>query len=108
MTGDRAPETIADEAQLQRLVDALCDVLGAGHYHPYDSRRTDFSGWPDSVIWGKRIMYRELKSENGRPSRAQLRVGAELQAAGADWDIWRPEDWHSGRIEREIRGILEP
>lgn len=96
-----------DEAHLQRLVASLCHVLGVGHYHPSDSRRSE-AGFPDSVMWGARMMFRELKSENGRPSRAQLRVGAELRAAGADWSIWRPEDWYSGRIEREIRGILAP
>ena len=102
-------EPIPDEAHLQRLVDALCDVLGVGHYHPHDSRRTDFAGWPDLVMWAAGgMLFRELKSENGRPSRAQLQVGRELEEAGADWDIWRPDDWHSGRIEREIRGILAP
>ncbi len=86
------------EAELYRLVTACCDQLGLDRYHDHDARRNQ-PGWPDLVIWGPGgIVYRELKSDLGRPSRAQLRLGQALAAAGADWAIWRPDDWRHGTI----------
>lgn len=60
-------------------------------------------GWPDSVIIGTRVIYRELKAEHGQLSPDQRAIGGKLKAAGADWAVWRPRDWLSGGIETELR-----
>jgi hypothetical protein len=90
------------ERELQQLVADLCRVLGLWHFHVQHSRGMT-PGWPDSVIVGERIIYRELKSERGRLSPEQRATGDALTAAGADWKVWRPRDWLSGDIELELR-----
>ena len=61
-------------------------------------------GWPDSVIIGTKVIFRELKAEHGQLSPDQRAIGGKLKAAaGADWAVWRPRDWLSGDIETELR-----
>ena len=80
--------------------------LGIMSYHPHDSRR-DMPGWPDLVLWSRGgLIYRELKSTLGRVSQDQRLIGASLAQAGADWAVWRPEDWNSGRISRELNQLV--
>ena len=83
----------------------LCARLGVRWYHAYDSRRS-VPGWPDLVLVGHSIMFRELKSATGtlRPEQREWRD--ELRAAGANWAIWRPADLASGRIEAELRTLI--
>jgi hypothetical protein len=61
------------------------------------------AGWPESVIIGTRVIYRELKTEHGQLSPEQRAIGDQLRAGGADWKVWRPRDWLSGGIETELR-----
>lgn len=94
------------EQELQRLVADACRQLGLLHYHTYDSRRSE-PGWPDSVIVGTRIIYRELKSARGELKPEQRRWGSRINRAGGDWSVWRPRDWDSGVIMStllELRG----
>ena len=83
----------------------LCARLGVRWYHAYDSRRS-VPGWPDLVIVGREVLFRELKSDAGtlRPEQQQWRD--TLRAAGADWAVWRPSDLTSGRIETELRALI--
>jgi len=90
------------ERELQQLVSDLCGYLGLLHFHVHYAKHMR-AGWPDSVIIGERVIYRELKSEHGKVSPDQRMVGDRLTAAGADWRIWRPSDWISGAIERELK-----
>lgn len=61
------------------------------------------AGYPDWTICGPGgVLFRECKSADGRRSMAQVRWGRELERAGADYAVWRPEDWESGRIDREL------
>ena len=62
-------------------------------------------GFPDLlVVTAGRIMYRELKRELGRLSPEQEDWRDAIRRAGGDWDVWRPSDLRSGRIEAEIMG----
>jgi VRR-NUC domain-containing protein len=79
----------------------LCKLYGLRWFHDHDSRRNP-SGLPDLIIVGKRVLYRELKTQTGRLSAAQKEWIADLAAAGQDVDVWRPADWHSHRIAREL------
>lgn len=92
------------EAQLQEAVRRMCADLGLFHFHVLNSKGCE-PGWPDSVVIGRRVLYRELKSEFGRPTAEQTRVGYLLKAAGASWRIWRPSDLLSGQIAAELAEI---
>lgn len=93
------------EEQFQRTVIAMCKLFGVAWYHPYFSRRSA-AGWPDLALCGDRgFLLRELKTEKGRLTRDQQTWGARLRNAGVSWDVWRPVDLHSGRIQRELETI---
>lgn len=92
------------EAQLQQHVKRLCRDLELLYYHTHDSRRSE-AGFPDCVIAGKRIIFRELKSQSGRMSLAQITTEHRLIAAGGNYKIWRPMHLVSGQIEIELREL---
>ena len=60
-------------------------------YHTFDSRRSE-PGFPDLVLVRDKILYRELKTNKGRLTRAQKAWGESLTAAGADYAVWRPKE----------------
>jgi len=74
-------------------------------YYVPDSRRASVRGWPDLVILGRRVLFRELKTEYGVVSAEQYEIGAKLLWAGQSWAIWRPHDLRSGRILRQLADI---
>lgn len=104
---ERVLAAAVSEAELQQAVADLARMLGVLHFHVRNSRGMP-AGWPDSVLVGQRVIFRELKSARGVLSPAQKAVGQALARAGADWSVWRPADLLSGRIEREIRLLAEP
>jgi hypothetical protein len=62
-------------------------------------------GFLDLVIAGPGgLLFRELKTKQGRVSKDQRRWLDTLQASGHDADVWRPADW-PGRIIKEIKRI---
>ena len=95
------------EADLERAVRRLLDGLGLFGFHPYDSRRSQ-PGWPDWAIIGRKVLYRELKSEHGRLTSEQRTVGYLLTAAGQDWAVWRPSDLLAGRVAEELAALSRP
>lgn len=95
------------EAHLEREVRRLMALYGLWGYHTADSRGSA-PGWPDWVIVGTRIIFRELKRAYENPTGAQRDVGYRLQAAGGDWAVWRPLDLESGLIARELAAIRPP
>jgi len=84
----------------------LCKLYGLKWYHAHDSRRSP-PGFPDLVITGRRTIYRELKTQKGDVSASQREWLDALREAGDDVDVWRPSDWLSGRIERELAAIAK-
>ena len=92
------------EADLQESVRQHCASLGLFHYHPWSSVRSE-PGWPDSVIIGRKVLFRELKTEYGKLSPAQVKVSYLLRAAGANWKVWRPSDLFSGLIAAELTEV---
>ena len=95
------------EAHLQREVRRLVALYGLFEFHVPNSKGCR-PGWPDLVIVGTRMIFRELKKAYENPSASQRDVGYKLQAAGADWSIWRPLDLESGLIARELEAIRPP
>jgi hypothetical protein len=92
------------EAQLQSAVVKLCKLYGLRWHHQRYSIGSA-AGWPDLVIAGRRLLFRELKREDGKVTRAQEDWGDWLTAAGGDWGTWRPSDLRAGRIQRELEAI---
>lgn len=90
------------EAQLQASVEELAAWLGWRFYHVHDSRR-DQPGFPDLVlVRGNRLLWRELKREDGVVRPEQRQWLSDLQRAGQDVHVWRPSDWLSGQIRKEL------
>lgn len=84
----------------------------AAHFRPArtkDGWRTavkgDGKGFPDLVLVGGWVKYRELKTDRGDLTREQRMWGDVLLAAGADWAVWRPRDLRSGLIAAELQAL---
>lgn len=92
------------EAQLQAAVTDLCKLYGLRWHHQRISQLSK-PGWPDLVIAGRSLLFRELKRQAGYPTAAQLEWIHDLRHAGADADVWRPADLASGRIQRELEAV---
>jgi hypothetical protein len=94
------------ETDLLEAVTDMCDELWIRWAHIPDSRyRAGTPGFPDLVMAGHRIAFRELKSGYGTVSPAQRQWLSLLAAAGADAGVWTPEDLDSGRIRAELEAI---
>jgi hypothetical protein len=95
------------ERQFERAVVEYAELRGWMVYHTFDSRRSN-PGFPDLVmVRDGKLVFAELKSQNGRVSRSQ---GDWLEALDgvAGWPIdkvdvfvWRPSDWT--HIEETLR-----
>ena len=92
------------EAQLQAAVIKLCKLYGLRYHHQKISIGS-IAGWPDLVIVGRQLIFRELKSETGKVTGQQVEWRDVLGRAGQDWALWRPSDLASGRIVRELEVI---
>jgi hypothetical protein len=58
------------------------------------------------VVAGKQgTAFRELKTATGTVTPMQSEWGLMLRRGGQDWDVWRPEDLASGRIQKELEAI---
>jgi hypothetical protein len=93
-----------EEIELERRIRDLQGKYGLLGFHCANSRGS-VAGFPDWVIVGRAVLFRELKSAYGDTSTPQRAWGFALIHAGADYGIWRPGDLASGRIERELAAI---
>ena len=90
------------EKQLQAAVVRLAQIQQWKVYHTYDSRRSE-PGFPDLVLArDDQLMFVELKSAKGKVTEAQEQWLRALVKGGAIADVWRPDDWHNGTIERVL------
>lgn len=98
MPEDRGPHSL--DAHVRQL---LAD-LGLYGYHTRNSQGSE-PGWPDWVIVGNAILYRELKSQRRGPTPAQRDVGERIKRAGGNWAVWRPSDLLDGTIAAQLENI---
>jgi hypothetical protein len=98
MPEDRGPDSL--DAHVRRLMKDL-DLWG---YHTRYSAGSE-KGWPDWVIIGRKILYRELKTEHGSLTPEQRAVGSRITRAGGNWAVWRPRDLLHGTIARQLTEI---
>lgn len=100
------------EKQLQHAIVEAAQMLGFRVYHTFLSIRSD-PGFPDLVLLNPRqgrqgrqgrLLFVEVKGENGRLSDAQRAWLTDLQAVGIEAYSWWPAQWRSGEIERVLKG----
>lgn len=99
-------------AQLQKAITDLCDWLRIFWWHDVNPLMNK-AGLPDLLIIGSKPRpdgrvaeaWRELKVPPDVLRPAQRAFGERVLAAGGDWAVWTPADWHSGRIRRQLQAI---
>lgn len=99
------PLRMHESPTLSRIVARLARHYGLQVLIIPDSRRAQMRGWPDLTIKGKRLLFRELKSQGGYLTTEQRELGALLTRAGGDWAVWQPIHLYSGHIETKLREI---
>ena len=77
------------EKQFQAHVALVARMKGWLVYHTYDSRRSE-PGFPDLVLVREKVLFRELKTDQGRVSPAQKVWAETLEQAESDYKLWRP------------------
>lgn len=93
------------EAEFQSAVIDLAHVHGwrVAHFRPAQTQSgrwltpvaADGKGFPDLVLAHPKrgVLFRELKTDDGRLSKWQRQWLYDLRQAGADAAVWRPCDW---------------
>lgn len=83
------------------FTDAVIDLaMRTSHVVHHDRMKQNvqgLQGFPDLVIVGRGgVLYRELKmpGKDLDPKLHQTTWAAALLVAGADYKIWRPDDWN--------------
>lgn len=102
------PVDLWTERDLAGYVAQLARLGGWLRYHTFDSRRSAH-GFPDEVLVhpGRRLLlFRELKSADGKVRPEQARWLEALTACAADADLWRPCDLDA--IEALLVGARKP
>jgi hypothetical protein len=97
------PEQLS-EAQWQRQLVELAELLGWRWYHTHDSRRSP-AGFPDLVMFRERVIFVECKAERGRISAAQEDVIGRLSLANAEVHVWRPSQLEIARDVLTARAV---
>lgn len=91
------------ERAFQTQVEQMCSWMGLTYYHTHNSQHSS-PGFPDLVIVGANgVIFRELKSETGKPTPMQTFWLAILSAAGQDAKLWRPSDLPD--IQKELQAL---
>jgi len=96
-TAERVEDAIT-EADLQRTVVEMAEVLGWRVFHDHDSR-LNRAGLPDLILVRRcRLVFAELKRRKGRvrPEQAEwladLEQVAEASMGAVEVYLWRPAD----------------
>ena len=95
------------EKQFQSLVLELAATFGFRWYHTYRSRKSP-TGFPDLVLVRDRVIFAELKSDTGKPTKDQQAWLDALTLAGAEAYLWRPDDLQTIAETFARRIIREP
>ena len=104
------------EDQLLAEVTARCDQRRIRWVHVtnvhHSKQAGHLRGFPDLFLCGiSGVLFRELKSENGKWRGIQGRQVDwkwALVAAGQDWAVWTPSDLTSGLIDQQLARLARP
>ena len=87
------------ENEFQYEVEKLARRYGWKSYHAPRSWGPRTKGFPDLILVRDRVLFRELKSENGDLSQSQEECIKLLRKAGSDAKVWRPSEIKKIRAE---------
>lgn len=85
------PLELYTERDWSKQVASLCAQLGWRRYHTYRSERSQ-PGFPDETLVRDRLVFLELKTEQGKLSATQRDWLGWLLDAGAEAYVARPRD----------------
>lgn len=108
MSATTLPVELWTERDLASYVAQLARLGGWLRYHTYDSRRSTH-GFPDEVLAHPQrglLLFRELKSADGKVRPEQEHWLETLVACAADAAVWRPSDLDA--IETLLVGARKP
>lgn len=101
------------ESQLQDAVIDCARTLGwmCAHFRPAKTTsgrwvtpvQADGAGYPDLTLVRDRVIFAELKNARRPLEPEQVVWRAWLEAAGAEYHLFRPADWVDGTIENILR-----
>ena len=96
------------ETQLQTAIIHFAELSGWRIYHVtnvHKKLRSHTSvGFPDlHMVRGRRIVYAELKDATKDTSVAQDAWEMVIQRTDAEYYLWRPADWMSGRVDEILK-----
>lgn len=82
------------EKEFQQQVIDFAKLHGWISYHTHDSRRSS-AGYPDlTLLKGSRIIFAELKRQNGRLRPEQeIWLAALRKVPGLEVFVWKPSNW---------------
>lgn len=86
---------VVDEEDFQAAIIKEAKRHGWKHYHARNSRKS-VAGFPDLVlVRGNRVIFAELKAEDGRLDAEQLTWAELLKEVGGnvEYYVWQPRDW---------------
>lgn len=93
------------EDQLLQAVRDLAKISGWETYHTHRSDRSE-PGFPDLVlVRPPLVLFRELKSDTGSLTAAQVQWLHQLQASGQDVGVWRPSDLRGGAVAAQLARV---
>jgi len=98
---------MTEHRQLEQLLAAECRTAGAWFWiNTGPAVRQSGSGWVDAVVLGRKgALFVELKSRDGRRTRAQLTVARMLVALGFEYRLWRRQHFDDGTVTRDIKEL---
>ena len=96
------------EGQLQAAIIRYAELMGWRLYHVtnvHKKLRSHTSvGFPDlHMVRGRRIVYAELKDAKKPRTDAQDEWARAIQKTDAEYYLWRPADWMSGRVDEILK-----
>lgn len=93
------------EAQLQDAITGMLDHHGIPWHHEQDSRKSK-RGLPDLIVFGRRIVFWEIKRQGGRVTPEQHAILTRIvRAENGSARVVRPMDLLDGSVQTWVRGL---
>ncbi len=100
---DQADPAAVEENQ---FVKQLKQELRSRGHGVWTLHASVMAGAPDLLIISKagKVLLREVKTDDGRLMAHQGELLVRLAQEGYAVGIWRPKNWHNGKIIKEVEG----
>lgn len=97
----------AEHKQLEAQLAQLCRELGLWCWiNTGPAIRQTGSGWVDAVVLGDYgALFIELKSSDGRITKAQIKVASLLRRAGLTYRLYLPSDFEHGIVRMDLQQL---